>query len=60
MVSGEFMESSRRDVIEAVLDQDDIQAVNNVIFLNFVASFIFKIIFYFFLQEEFEKKKRLE
>jgi hypothetical protein len=60
VVSGEFMESSRRDVIEAVLDQDDIQAVNNVIFLNFVASFIFKIIFYFFLQEEFEKKKRLE
>jgi len=32
VISGEFMESSRRDVIEAVLDQDDIQAVNNVFF----------------------------
>jgi hypothetical protein len=29
VVSGEFMESSRRDVLEAVLDQDDIQAVIN-------------------------------
>jgi len=48
VVSGEFMESSRRDVIEAVLDQDDIQAVNNVFFFNFVASFILKNNFLFF------------
>ena len=27
VVSGEFMDSSRRDVIEAIIDQDDIQAV---------------------------------
>jgi len=31
VVGGEFMESSRRDVIEAVLDQDDIQAVKMII-----------------------------
>ena len=29
VIGGEFMESNRRDALEAVLDQDDIQRVKN-------------------------------
>lgn len=28
VIGGEFMESSRRDALEAILDQDDIQRVS--------------------------------
>ena len=36
VVAGELMETSRRDAIEAVLDQDDIQRVNQTFSYLFI------------------------
>jgi hypothetical protein len=56
VIGGELVETSKTEILGAVLNQDDIQIVRPSLYITLCLNLKFVVIILFFFQEELEQK----